>query len=87
MAEAKTPNCLRCGGEKFIELPYRIAAGVAPYLLLCCAGCLAVVSGSRTGESMDRPLALWKPGFDPDWAQKADGATPEKPRKGPRREA
>ncbi|HUR61422.1 MAG TPA: hypothetical protein VM286_03540 [Candidatus Thermoplasmatota archaeon] len=87
VAEGKIPNCMRCGADRFIELPYRIAAGVAPYLLLCCAGCLGVVSGARTGEAMDRPLALWKPGFDPDWAQRAEGANPDKAKRSPQRKA
>jgi len=73
--KAKVPNCMRCGTEKFVELPYRTAAGMAPYLLLCCAGCLAVVSGARKGDggAMDRPLALWKNGFDPKHAQQVEG--------------
>ena len=77
------------GAEKFVELPYRTAAGMAPYLLLCCAGCLGVVSGARTGEAMDRPLALWKAGFDPEWAQRAEGKAGDKPKRGdgPRRSA
>jgi hypothetical protein len=66
MADPKAPNCMRCGSTQFVEVPYRLAAGLTPYQLLCCGGCMGVVSAERNVKPMDGRLALLKGGFDPD---------------------
>ena len=42
------PNCLRCGGTRFVDVPFRTPNELTVLNLLCCKECMGVVGAFRS---------------------------------------
>ena len=74
------PNCVRCGGTRFVDVAYRVPNDLAVVNLLCCKECMGVVGAFR---SLNPATWVTTPQAQLDWipSKEPSGALPPSSRR------